>query len=150
MNDVEWSVPPSVPSGKLAYGGVIVSDDNQQVLLRGPKDHYGDYVWTYAKGRKDKGETEIEAALREVKEELGVVAKPFALIPQWFGGTTSGTCFWLMRVEEDLGEWTWETVSRRWASFEEAEELIGKTTTPTGRQRDLDVLRATKEMLRGE
>lgn len=35
-----------------AYGGVVIND-KRQVLLVEPLNHYGDYVWTFPKGRPD-------------------------------------------------------------------------------------------------
>jgi 8-oxo-dGTP pyrophosphatase MutT (NUDIX family) len=34
--------------------------------------HYGKAYWGFAKGRVEKGETEKETALREIKEETGI------------------------------------------------------------------------------
>lgn len=62
------------PGGKaLAYGGVVISRDGY-FLLREVKNHFDGYVWTFAKGRPDKGESPREMALREVWEEMGVRA----------------------------------------------------------------------------
>ena len=52
-----------------AYGGVLI-DDAGRILLREPTDHFGGYVWTFAKGRIDKGETPEQAALATAANSL--------------------------------------------------------------------------------
>lgn len=48
--------------------GVVIVDANNRVLLG--HNTNGDY-WGFPKGRQDPNETEIETAIREVKEETG-------------------------------------------------------------------------------
>lgn len=137
------------PSGmNLAYGGVVV-DAEGRVLLREPKGHYGGYVWTFPKGRQDRGETPTEAALREVCEESGQVAEIVSAIPGWFRGDTSATAFYLMRPVTDVGFAADETSAVRWVSFDGAGEYLGQTTSQAGRKRDLAVLAAAREVWEG-
>ena len=126
-----------------AYGGVLI-DGHGRVLLREPKGHYGDYVWTFAKGRPDKDETPEQAALREVLEETGYRARTLAALPKVFGGTTSTTAFFLMEPLGKQGEFTNETIQTRWVSFDEAPDLIAQTKSAIGRKRDLAVLEAAR------
>ena len=65
---------------KKAYGGVLINDAGH-VLLREPANHYGGYVWTFAKGNPDPGESAEEAALREVLEETGAVSYTHLTLP---------------------------------------------------------------------
>ena len=53
-----------------AYG-VVIFNAKGQVLLREPSGHFGGYVWTFAKGRPDAGESPAETAVREAFEETG-------------------------------------------------------------------------------
>lgn len=129
----------SKPKGKVAYGGVVLDQANR-VLLREPLNHYGGYVWTFAKGGPDKGETPEQTALREVLEETGVKAEIIQQIPGDFPGDTSTTIFFLMRMKEDTGKFHNETASVRWVTFDEAPSLINQTTSTKGRKRDLEVL----------
>lgn len=124
-----------------SYGGVLINDKGQ-VLLREPADHFGGYVWTFAKGRPEPGETPEEAALREVVEETGQGARIVALIPGVFAGTTSSTVFFLVEPQGKGHRFSEETSSIRWVEEKEARQLIGKTETPAGRERDLLVLKA--------
>jgi len=130
-----------------AYGGVVF-DGYGRILLREPTNHYGDYVWTFAKGgQRPEDRSPEDAALREVLEETGVEAVIEAPIEGRFGGDTSVTIFWLMMAVRVAGEpKPKETQQVRWVTRDEAPALIGQTITPKGRQRDLDVLRAALEL----
>lgn len=130
-------------SGKaLAYGGVVM-DVSGRVLLREPSGHYDGYVWTFPKGRPSHGETPEETALRETREETGVVAEIVAEIPGVFAGGTTDNVYFLMRPTGEAGEPENETASVCWvATPERAREMIGETMNPVGRARDLAVLEA--------
>ena len=135
--------PEKAPMGKKrAFGGVVV-DTRGRILLREVAGHFDAYVWTYAKGRPDPGESPRQTALREVREEMGVDARILLPLPGTFAGGTTQTQFFLMQVDErhvDLGYRCDETAALRWASPAEAERLIAQTTNATGRERDLKVL----------
>ncbi len=129
---------------KVAYGGVLVDEQNR-VLLREPKGHYDGYVWTFPKGRPDKGESADTAALREVKEETGYSARIVSQLPGRFLGGTTVNEYFLMVPDGKPGKFDDETASVVWVTLDEAENLISKTTNPTGRKRDravLDVVRS--------
>ena len=51
--------------------GCIILKDNQ-VLLIGAKDDDGKLFWSFPKGHQEIGETDIETAVRETKEETGL------------------------------------------------------------------------------
>lgn len=128
-----------------AYGGVLVNAKGE-VLLREPTGHFGGYVWTFAKGRPDKGEMPSQAALREVREETGYRARIIAPIPKVFEGSTSTTAFYLMSPIGRQGKFGKETINTGWIGFEEAPDLIFQTTSKIGCDRDLEVLRAAREI----
>lgn len=130
-----------------AYGGVLINDHGE-VQLREPSGHFGQYVWTFAKGRPDPGETPEETALREVLEETGQGAVIVALIPAVFAGTTSTNVFFLMKPRGPAGAFSDETTSVRWVDEGAARTLIANTKTPAGRDRDLQVLEAAFVMWR--
>lgn len=136
-----WPEKPPVGK-KRAFGGVVV-DTRGRILLREVANHFDGYVWTYAKGRPDPGESPRQTALREVKEEMGVDARILLPLPGTFAGGTTQTQFFLMQVDEnrvDLAHHCDETAGLRWALPSEAEKLLAQTTNATGRERDLKVL----------
>jgi 8-oxo-dGTP diphosphatase len=130
-----------------AYGGVVINEQGL-VLLREPRNHFGGYVWTFAKGRPDPGETAEETALREVKEETGVKPRIVAKIPGSFPGSTTDNEYFLMVPVEDTKKFEGETQSVRWVTQSEAEQLIVQTTEVAGKKRDLRLLQVAFEMFR--
>lgn len=124
-----------------AYGGVLINRTGQ-VLLREPANHYDGYVWTFAKGRPDPGETPEQTALREVFEETGLLASIISVIPEVFAGSTTSNVFFLMEPVGAPQAFSHETASIRWAREAEAKDLIAKTTNTLGRKRDLAILEA--------
>ena len=137
--------PEPIPSGmKVAYGGILF-DTEGRVLLREPRGHFDGYVWTFPKGRPDPGESPETTALREVKEETGVQACILVPIPGDFAGGTTINRYFLMAQKgtgSPISSDDPETTSICWVHQEEARSLIGKTTNPKGRQRDIAVLDA--------
>ena len=131
---------------KVAYGGVLV-DELNRVLLREPKGHFDGYVWTFPKGRPDKGESADTAALREVKEETGYSARIVSKLPGSFSGGTTVNEYFLMVPDGEPGKFDDETATVVWATLDEARGLIAKTTNPTGKKRDLAVLDAVRSAL---
>jgi 8-oxo-dGTP diphosphatase len=133
------------PGVKYSFGGVLVRDG--KVLLREPKSHFDGYVWTFPKGGSEAGETPEQAALREVREETGIIARIEGLIPGEFKGGTGMTIFYQMAVVEDTGELENHTTRVIWATPSEARRLIAMTTNPIGKKRDLAVLDAMEKYL---
>ena len=82
-------------------------------MLREPANHYGGYVWTYAKGRPDKGDTPEQTALREVREETGYEAEVVDVLPGVFKGGTTTNAFFVMRHIGPPRRADWETASVR-------------------------------------
>lgn len=144
--DLHQAEPSWKPSKNPRYGAVLI-DDQGRVLLREPKNHYGGYVWTFPKGGQDyAGEHPVDVAEREVLEETGYEGEIIGLVPGSFAGDTSTTYFFVMRPanyqQDKMDAETWNT---RWVTPEEAVELIGQSTTDTGRARDLAILQSAVE-----
>lgn len=135
--------PEKASPGKArAFGGVVI-DAERRVLIREVAKHHDGYVWSFAKGRPDKGEYPREAALREVKEELGVDARIVKPLSGSYHGSTTENFYFLMEVDPkavDMKFASAETWRIRWVTPNEARELIAKTTNASGRERDLKVL----------
>lgn len=55
---------------KKSCGCIILKDD--RVLLIGAKNNEGELFWSFPKGHQEDGETDIETAIRETKEEVGL------------------------------------------------------------------------------
>jgi 8-oxo-dGTP diphosphatase len=130
---------------KKAYGGVVINPAGQ-VLLREPTQGYHGYAWTFAKGKPLVGERPAETALREVYEETGVRAKILLKLPGSFDGARTSNEYFLMSLIEETGTFDSETAAVRWASREEAAELILQTAKPRRRRRDLRVLKLAYAM----
>jgi 8-oxo-dGTP pyrophosphatase MutT (NUDIX family) len=141
------NLPP--PGLKPAYGGVVMSADGTQILLREPRNHFGGYVWTFAKGRPERGDDAWSCAQREIREELGCTVRDPIPVPGWFTGDTTATRFFLCTHVADIQPPDHdETSCVRWVSWEAAASMIAQTTTRTGRERDLAVLAAAQTLHR--
>jgi 8-oxo-dGTP pyrophosphatase MutT (NUDIX family) len=92
--------------------------------------------WQLPKGIIDPGETPEQAALREVREEAGVVCslvEPLEVIEYWFFGNYDGTRkryhkfvhFFLMNYESgDVADHDHEVEEARWVSLDEAVSML--------------------------
>lgn len=129
------------PEKWISAGGVVLggTDDLDHVYIRKPSGNFG--PWAFAKGRIDKGETQEQAALREVEEEIGIVAR---IIPGGYLGLAEGsmshTHYYLMVATRDLGRHDKETDKVLLATWTEAIHKFAKG----GNSRDIKIL--TKAM----
>jgi 8-oxo-dGTP pyrophosphatase MutT (NUDIX family) len=128
----------NVPKAQ-SYGGVLISPEGR-VLLREPIDHLAGYVWTWPKGKPEKGETPAQTALREVHEETGYRARIIGVLPTAYRGTTRTTAFFLMVPVGEQGAIINETAQTRWVSYVEAFKLIKLNKHAIGRNRDHAIL----------
>lgn len=125
------------PEKWISAGGVVVGgeDDLDHVYVRKPSNNFG--PWSFPKGKIDPGETQEKAALREVREEIGVVAK---MAPNGYLGTGEGsmsvTHYYLMYGVRDTGKHDKETEKVKLATFTEAMHLFAKG----GNTRDIKIL----------
>ncbi|BAL23664.1 NUDIX domain-containing protein [Azoarcus sp. KH32C] len=131
-----------IPHAK-SYGGILLTRTGK-VLLREPANHWDGYVWTFAKGTSDPGESPVETALREVREETGYPVEIVGILPGVFHSGWGSSVYFVMRHSGEQGRTHWETRSTRWADFDTAASLISKSTNVKGRARDLAVLDAAK------
>ncbi len=144
------------PAAKRPRYGGVVFDAEGRVLLREPSGHYDGYHWTFPKGEADPGEHPAAAALRETLEETGCRAAIVGHLPDGFtGGLTGSTNFYyLMRATDDALDdaavaANGETWAVRWATQDEASQLICQSTNTGGRDRDLRTLAAAYRAFQG-
>jgi 8-oxo-dGTP pyrophosphatase MutT (NUDIX family) len=118
---------------ELSAGGVVYKREGKDTLWLLVK-HSGYHKWVFPKGRQEKGEELSTTAVREVKEESGVVAKIIAPIAEqekyiytFNGERISKTVqYYLMEcVGGETTDHDFETEEVRWMDIEEAQELLG-------------------------
>lgn len=122
---------PSVrPLLQFSAGGLVV-DERGQILLIRARDLRDRVVWTLPKGTLLPGETNTEAALREVCEETGwrcEVVRELEPVTYWFqrqGARVKKTVHWfLMRPLEKVGDHDHEVDEVLWASPEDARSRL--------------------------
>jgi len=71
------AMPPDPPRRQdFSAGGVVVRDGEVVVIVPRKRSPRGERVLGLPKGHLDGQETEVQAAVREVREETGVEAEP--------------------------------------------------------------------------
>ncbi len=125
----------SEPTHVRAAGGVVVSD-GRIALIHRPK--YDD--WTLPKGKLDPGESWEEAALREVREEIGVPCRLLEELPSVAYRDSRGrpktVRYWRMEPAGEAGELDGSEVDElRWVDPADALALLTY-------ERDRDLLTA--------
>jgi 8-oxo-dGTP pyrophosphatase MutT (NUDIX family) len=113
---------------EFSAGGVVVRGDEVVVIVPTRRAADGSRVLTLPKGHPDPGESAIEAAAREIREETGVVAEPVRELGEsryWYrrDGRTIGkvVAFFLFTyLEGDVEDHDDEVEEARWMSLEEA------------------------------
>jgi 8-oxo-dGTP pyrophosphatase MutT (NUDIX family) len=114
---------PGDPMKVVRQAGAIVvrfDDDEPRLLLvtarRNPK------TWIFPKGHIEDGETPAEAAVREAREEAGVVGRALGSVGSLevdFEDVSVDVEYFLLTLEKDKGESN-EGRKRRWCTREEA------------------------------
>jgi 8-oxo-dGTP pyrophosphatase MutT (NUDIX family) len=116
-------------SSEFSAGGVVFNADQEVVVIvptRRSAD--GSRVLALPKGHPDGKESAAEAALREVREETGVVAElvePLGQVKYWYqrGGKRIAKVvefFLLSYVSGDVADHDHEVEAARWIPAEEA------------------------------
>ena len=105
-------------------------------LIRRPSpnpQYRGNLGWSFPKGWVDEGEKLEEAAIREVREEGGVVArivKKLSTLKIFFTDQNGEKImkfitYFVMEYESDAMEgFGWETAETKWVTLDEAQKLL--------------------------
>ncbi|HKA85295.1 MAG TPA: NUDIX hydrolase [Acidimicrobiales bacterium] len=119
-------------AGGVIWRAITVADEagatrpsGEIVLVHRPR--YDD--WSFPKGKLNRGEAYRRAALREVREETGLVCEPGDELPSTVytdgKGRTKLVRYWMMRV---VGVQPWapnsEVDERRWVPIDEAGGML--------------------------
>jgi len=117
---------------EFSAGGVVVRGEQLVAIVPTRRAADGSRVLALPKGHVDPGETPIQAAVREVREETGIVAEPVCELGEsryWYrrDGRTVGksVAFFLFSyVEGDTADHDDEVEEVRWIGFEEASTAL--------------------------
>lgn len=118
--------PAPRPILEFSAGGLVIDEQGHFLLIRA-RDLRNRAVWTLPKGTLTSGETNEQAALREVQEETGYrceVVRELEPVTYWFqrdGRRIKKTVRWfLMRPLEKVGDHDHEVDEVAWADRDEA------------------------------
>jgi len=123
----------AVQKGPTHAGGIVyqVTGDKVEYCLVGPSKHKANPEWLFPKGHIEGGEEPWETALREVREESGVVGRLISPVGSSKYELPTGKVFvkyYLMEaVSDSSGP---EDRSRAWFEFEAA---LGELTHPANK-----------------
>jgi 8-oxo-dGTP pyrophosphatase MutT (NUDIX family) len=117
---------------EISAGGVVVRGEQVVVIVPTRRAANGSQVLALPKGHVDPGETPLQAATREVREEAGVVAEVVCELGEsryWYrrDGRTVGkhVTFYLFEyVEGDTADHDDEVVEARWIDLREAQSAL--------------------------
>jgi len=132
---------------RSAGGVVYEATDGAGVRLLMIEDRFGH--WTFPKGQIDAGETAIEAALREIREETGIVGEvegELGTIRYVYDDGAGDkvekeVAFYLVRrVGGRLSPRRGEVADARWVGVETARRLSGYSNTDDVLQRAVEIL----------
>src|ERR1700761_8170498 len=124
---------PSTPQAReFSAGGVVVRGDEVVVIVPTRRAADGSRVLALPKGHVDPGETPVQAARREVREETGVVAEPVSELGStryWYrrDGRTIGKevlFFLFSHTGGDIADHDDEVEDVRWMPLEQAEREL--------------------------
>jgi 8-oxo-dGTP pyrophosphatase MutT (NUDIX family) len=130
------SIPPARPTRSQARefsaGGVVVRGEEMVAIVPRRRAADGSRVLALPKGHVDPGETPVQAAQREVREETGILAEPVRELGEtryWYrrGGRTIGKevqFFLFEHTGGDIADHDDEVEEVRWIPLADAEREL--------------------------
>ncbi len=126
------SKAPRSQAREFSAGGVVVRGEEVVVIVPTRRAADGSRVLALPKGHVDPGETPIEAATREVREETGIVAEPVCELGEsryWYrrDGRTIGKSvafFLFSHLEGDTADHDDEVEEVRWIGLQQARTAL--------------------------
>jgi 8-oxo-dGTP pyrophosphatase MutT (NUDIX family) len=123
------------PARELSAGGVVVRGDQVVVIVPTRRASDGSRVLALPKGHIDAGESTLQAAQREVREETGILAEPVHELGEaryWYrrDGQTipKSVSFYLFSyVDGDTEDHDDEVEEARWMSLKDAQRELSHT-----------------------
>jgi len=124
--------PTRSQAREFSAGGVVVRGEEVVVIVPTRRAADGSRVLALPKGHMDAGETPVQAAQREVREETGILAEPVRELGQtryWYrrGGRTIGkevSFFLFLHTGGDTADHDDEVEEVRWIGLEQAEREL--------------------------
>ena len=124
--------PSRAQAREFSAGGVVVRGEEVVVIVPTRRAADGSRVLALPKGHVDPGETPVQAAQREVREETGVLAEPVRELGEtryWYrrGGRTIGKevrFFLFEHVGGDIADHDDEVEEVRWITLARAEREL--------------------------
>jgi len=108
-----------------AAGGVVTRNDASEVLVV-HRERYDD--WSFPKGKRERGESDEDCALREVEEETGLRCALGAELPSTSytdgHGRPKRVRYWLMEPVGGELAYDHEVDAARWVTLEEARDVL--------------------------
>jgi 8-oxo-dGTP pyrophosphatase MutT (NUDIX family) len=117
---------------EVSAGGVVVHDGQVLVIVPTRRAADGSQVLALPKGHLDGGETVVQAATREVREETGMVVEPVQELGEvryWYvrdrHKVAKSVHFFLFRLlGGDLADHDDEVLEARWMGLSEAQKAL--------------------------
>jgi 8-oxo-dGTP pyrophosphatase MutT (NUDIX family) len=117
---------------EVSAGGVVVHDGQVLVIVPTRRAADGSQVLALPKGHLDAGETVVQAATREVREETGMVVEPVQELGEvryWYvrdrRKVAKSVHFFLFRLlGGDLADHDDEVLEARWIGLSEAQKAL--------------------------
>lgn len=131
---------PALPTGGAVSTGLVVVEPDGRAWVVEPKNHFGGYEHTFAKGRKEPNLTAQQNALKEAYEEMGLSAEITGMIGDFKGTTTTTRYYLAKRTGGAPWQHGWETENVKLVPMGELDAMLNM-------QRDKDVLAAAQKLL---